>query len=657
MKIHTYRHFIAHVLIFSVLLTSCSTAKTSVADGQLARGEYFDASKTYRKIYNKLDSREHRGLRAEIAYKMAECYRYLGQDARAATAYQNALRYGHPDSSIMLRLAQAQHGQGAYPKAIQSYEEYLRLFPEDNIAKRQLAGARKAENLKKNKTRYIVKNAKSLNTRRSDFAPMFNGDILYFSTTNEKVKGNSRSEITGMKRSDIWMTKKNEYGTWQRPEPVEGELNTEWDEGICSFSPDGSTMYLTRAERNQSADTGTSIYTSRRSDAQWSAPERLNITADTLSSYGHPAVSPSGEWLYFTSDMPGHGGKDLWRINMNEPAGSLENLGDAINTPGDEMFPYMLTDSIMMFASDGHPGLGGLDIFRATLTPSGGWHVENMGAPINSEGDDFGITYASPEHEAGFFSSNRGDVRGYDHIYSFELPDLRILISGTVLDRDEEPVPGAMIRIVGDDGTNRKAHVNPDGTFSFPLQRGVSYVMLAGAKGYLNARQQFTADTAEEDAEYSIDFTLASLTKPNILENIFYDFDRATLRPESREALDELVSLLKDNPNITIEMASHTDRKGTDEYNISLSQRRAKSVVDYLTESGISHDRLQAQGYGKSRPKTVTRRIAREFPQFPEGQLLDEDYVMSLPEADREIADQINRRTEFQVLTIDYDMY
>ena len=214
-----------------------------------------------------------------------------------------------------------------------------------------------------------------------------------------------------------------------------------------------------------------------------------------------------------------------------------------------------------------------------------------------------------------------------------------------------------MIRIVGDDGSNRKAHANPDGTFSFPLQRGVSYVMLAGAKGYLNARQQFTADTAEEDAEYSIDFTLASLTKPNILENIFYDFDRATLRPESREALDELVSLLKDNPNITIEMASHTDRKGTDEYNISLSQRRAKSVVDYLTESGISPDRLKAQGYGKSRPKTVTRRIAREFPQFPEGQLLDEDYVMSLPEADREIADQINRRTEFQVLTIDYDMY
>ncbi|MDE6395611.1 MAG: OmpA family protein, partial [Duncaniella sp.] len=438
---------------------------------------------------------------------------------------------------------------------------------------------------------------------------------------------------------------------------VEGELNSEWDEGICSFSPDGSTMYLTRAVRKPDANTGTDIYTSRRSDAQWSAPVKFEITADTLSSYGHPAVSPSGDWLYFTSDMPGHGGKDLWRINLRERAGSLENLGDAINTPGDEVFPYMLTDSVMIFSSDGHPGLGGLDLFRATLTPSGGWLVENMGAPLNSEGDDFGITYATPGREEGYFSSNRGDGRGYDHLYSFELPDLNVRISGWVLDKDEEPVPNAIIRIVGNDGSNQKAFAKPDGSFSFPLERGVSYVMLAGAKGYLNAKQQFTSDTAEEDAEYGIDFILASISKPNILENIFYDFDKATLRPESRSALDELVGMLRDNPNITIEMASHTDRWGSDEYNISLSQRRAASVVDYLIESGISADRLQAQGYGESRPKTVSKRIAREYPQFPEGQVLDEEYIKSLSEEDQEIADQINRRTEFQVLTTDYQMY
>ncbi len=629
----------------------------SVADEQLARGEYFDAQKTYRKIYNKLNPRTQRKERGEVAAKMAECHTRLGQDARAAAAYQNALRYGYPDSTLLLKLAMAQHGQGNYTQAAATYEEYLRLWPDDKQAQQGLAGARKSAELKRNKTRHIVKNAKLFNSRRSDFSPMFNGDILYFTTTNEKATGTKRSEITGMKRSDIWMARKNERGEWQRPEAVEGELNTEWDEGIMSFSPDGSTMYLTRSIRTPDKDTGVDIYTSSRSDAKWSAPVKFEITNDTLSSYGHPAVSPSGQYLYFTSDMPGHGGKDIWRINLKERAGSLENLGEAINTSGDEVFPYMLTDSIMYFSSDGHPGLGGLDIFKATLTPSGGWLVENMGSPMNSEGDDFGITFATPGREAGYFSSNRGDGRGYDHLYSFELPDLKILISGWVLDKDEEPVPNAVIRIVGNDGSNQKAIAKNDGSFSFPLQRGVSYVMLAGAKGYLNAKQEFTSDTAEEDAEYGIDFILASINKPNIVENIFYDFDKATLRPEAKEALNEVVKMLRDNPNITIEMASHTDRKGSDEYNIALSERRAKSVVDYLIECGIPADRLQYQGYGESRPKTVTKRIAREFPQFEEGQVLDEEFILSLPAEQQEIADQINRRTEFQVLSVDYQMY
>lgn len=651
-----FRHLI-YIVILGIILGACSGAKMSVADEQFARGEYFDAQKTYRKIYNKLNPREQRTLRGEVAAKMGECHTRLGQDARAAAAYQNALRYGYGDSTLLLQLAMAQHGQGNYAQAVKTYEQYLELWPDDQQARQGLVGAKKSAELKKNKTRHVVKNAKLFNSRRSDFSPMFNGEILYFTTTNEKVTGNKRSEITGMKRSDIWMARKNERGEWQRPEPVEGELNSEWDEGIMSFSPDGSTMYLTRSIRTPEKDTGVDIYTSTRSDAQWSAPVKFEITNDTLSSYGHPAVSPSGEFLYFTSDMPGHGGKDIWRINLRERYGSLENLGDAINTPGDEEFPYMLTDSIMYFSSDGHPGLGGLDIFRATLQPSGGWLVENMGSPINSEGDDFGITFANPGKEAGYFSSNRGDGRGYDHLYSFELPDLKILISGWVLDKDEEPVPNAIIRIVGNDGSNQKAVARNDGSFSFPLQRGVRYVMLAGAKGYLNAKQEFTSDSAEEDAEYGIDFILASISKPNIVENIFYDFDKATLRPESKEALDGLSQMLRDNPNITIEMASHTDRWGSDEYNIKLSERRAKSVVDYLISSGIQADRLQYQGYGKSRPKTVTKRIAREFPQFVEGQTLDENFILSLPEDQQEIADQINRRTEFQVLSVDYRMY
>ncbi len=641
----------------AAIMSGCRGPKLAVADEQMQRGEYYDASVTYRKIYNKLTKAEERPLRGQVALKMAECYQQLNLYSRAAAAYQNAIRYGAADTLTTLKLAQALHADAKYPQAVKAYEEYLSMRPTDITAQEGLAGARMGA-AKDGATRYVVKPAKLINSRRSDYAPMYldrSLDQLYFTTTNEKVTGSKKSEITGLKKADIWRMTKNERGEWQRPEAVEGELNTEAEEGIVSFSPDGNTMYLTRARREPNANTGVEIYTSQRSDAQWSAPVKFEITADTLSSYGHPAVSPSGEYLYFTSNMPGgSGGYDLWRINLREKAGSLENLGEFINTPGDEMFPYLRTDSVMYFASDGHPGFGGLDLFRAEMRPSGGWSVTNMGRPVNSAGDDFGITYG--QGESGFFSSNRGDARGYDNIYTFELPDLKITISGWVLDKDEEPVPGAVIRIVGNDGSNQKQVARDDGSFSFPLQRGVSYVMMAGARGYLNGRQEFTSDTAEEDAEYGVDFILASINKPVVVDNIFYDFDRATLRPESKAALDELAQVLRDNPNVTIEMASHTDRHGTEQYNIDLSGRRARSVIDYLISVGIAPDRLQSQGYGETRPKTITKRLAREYPQFEEGTVLTEEYIETLSPEDADAADQINRRTEFQVLSIDYGL-
>lgn len=642
------------------LLASCGGAKLSVANEQYDRGEYFEAQKTYRKVYNKLTKREERPQRGVVAYKMGLCYEKLGMSARASSAFANAIRYNYPDSTAILKMAKSLQAEGKYAAAVKAYEDYLKLDPKSDTAQIGLSGCKWAMERKATPTRYIVRQSKLLNSRRADYAPMFidpsAADVLYFTTTNEKVTGDKKSEITGMKKGDIWMSKKNEKGEWQRPEALEGELNTEMDEGVCSFTPDGQTMYLTRARREPNASTSVEIFTSQRSDAKWSAPVKYEILNDTVSAVGHPSVSADGKWLYFTSDMPGgQGGRDIWRINLLDKQGSLENMGEFINTPGDEMFPYSRTDSILYFASDGHPGFGGLDIFKATLTPSGGWKVENMGSPVNSAADDFGITFG--QGESGFLTSNRGDGRGYDHIYSFVLPDLEIWISGWVLDRDEEPVPNAVIRIIGKDGSNQKAVANPDGSFRFPLQRGVDYVMLAGAKGYLNAKQEFTTDIAEEDAEYNVDFILASINKPVLIDNIFYDFDKAMLRDESKAALDEMAQIMRDNPNITIEMASHTDRVGSDEYNIGLSQRRAKSVIDYLISVGIKADRLQWQGYGKSRPKTITKKLARLYPQFKEGDVLTPEYIENLSEEDAEAADQINRRTEFQVLSIDYEMY
>lgn len=640
-----------------LLLGGCRGARLSVADEQMERGEYYEAARTYRKIYNKLKKPSERSLRAEVAYKLGNAHSRLSQSARAAGAYRNALRYGHPDSLLYRHIAQALHADGKYAEAADAYRQYLMLAPGDAIARTGLKGATDAAWMRQHHTRYKVANAKLFNSRRSDFSPQIQGDKLYFTTTNEKVTGDAHSEVTGIKRGDVWEVSKDEQGKWQRPEPVKGELNSAADEGIISFSPDGRTMYLTRALRRNDADTKVEIVTSARSDASWGEARRFDLIEDTVANYGHPSVDPTGTYIYFTSDRGGtHGSYDIWRMRLDATAGTLpENLGPAINTSGREMFPYAYSDSILYFASDGHPGMGGLDIFRATLNPGGGWKVENMGVPLNSQADDFGITFF-PGRNAGYFSSGRADARGYDHIFSFELPDLDISISGYVTDLEEEPIAGARIRIIGRDGSNRRAVSRDDGSFSFTIERGVSYLMQAGAKGYLNARQEFTADSAEEDAAYEVDFMLASLTSPNVVENIFYDYDKATLRPESALALDSLATLLKENPSITVEMSSHTDRVGSDAYNNALSERRAKSVVDYLIAAGIPPERLQWKGYGKTRPKSVTKRIARLYPQFPEGQVLDEEYVNSLSDEDRAAADQINRRTEFKVTSTDFEL-
>ncbi|MBR6283875.1 MAG: OmpA family protein [Muribaculaceae bacterium] len=653
---------ILHIIIAALLIgvvwgaVGCKGAKITEADEAYDRGEYNDAAVIYRKVYNKLTKREDRWLRGEVAYMMGLCYRKLNQNSRASAAFQSAIRYEYEDSMALFYLAEAQQREGRYADAIENYRAFMEYVPDHYQSQIGIRGCQMAPQWKQDGSRYIVKQAKLFNSRRADFAPMLLGqdfDQLYFTSSREQATGDAKSEITGTKKSDVFFSKLDDKGKWSRPAPVEGELNTEWDEGMTAFSPDGSTMYLAKAIR-KNAPSSIDIYTSSRSEAKWGAAQKFEITADTLSAYCDPAVSTNGTWLYFSSDMPGgQGGKDLWRINIKDKHGTLENLGDQINTPGDERFPYCRTDSILYFASDGHPGMGGLDLYKATLQPSGKWYIENMGSPMNSAYDDFGITFG--KGESGYFSSNRGDARGYDHIFSFEKPELKVWISGYVVDKDDEPVPNAIIRIVGDDGSNQKSVAKPDGSFRFDLQRGVSYVMLAGADGYLNSKQEFESDIEEADAEYNVDFILAAMNKPQVIENIFYDYDKAVLRDESKEALDAMVQVLKDNPHIIIEMASHTDRIGSDRYNNSLSERRAQSVVDYLIKSGIARDRLKPHGYGKTRPKVVTKRIEKLYPQFHEGDVLNEEFIEKLSDEDKAAADQVNRRTEFQVISTNYD--
>lgn len=655
-------HFTIYILFLLIVssLYSCKSAKLSDAEEKQRIGEYYEAAAIYRKVYTKTSPKK-RDLRGYIAYRMAECNRLINNTAKATSAYMNAIRYDYPDSTVYLRMGQMLQKTGRYPEAIKNYDIYRENDPSNLLAINGIQGCELAPGWKKNPTRYEVRRMDKFNSRRGEFSPMLAGDKydqLYFASSRSKDKDAKVSAITGQNNNNLFLVKQDEKGAWLAPVELEDEVNTEYDEGTPSFSPDGNTMYYTYCAQDPEGPRTAEIYISTRSSAKWGKGTRATIVKDSVTALGHPSISPDGKYLYFVSDaVGGFGGKDIFRARVaGNDFGPMENLGEEINTPGDEMFPYVRDSVTLYFASNGHPGMGGLDLFKATQDSTGKWKVENLGAPINSMADDFGITFAGKE-ERGFFCSNRNDARGYDHIYSFERPTITIFIEGIVNDVDEYPIEDATVRIVGKDGLNVKVPVKKDGTYRVELERDIRYVMMASARGYLNQNYELHTGPEEKNETYIVDFFLSPISKPVVIDNIFYDFDKATLRPESKKALDEMIKMLNDNPNVTIELGAHTDRKGTDQYNERLAQRRAQSVVDYLIAGGIEAARLEAKGYGESVPKTINKKMAKQFDFLKEGDVLTEEFILALPPEQQEIADQINRRTEFKVLRTNYNLF
>lgn len=648
------------LLMLCMLLMACGADRALKQGDQLyATGDYFDAAAQYRKAYSQTSPKE-RTQRGQIALRQAECYRRINYTTRAITAYRNALRYKQGDSATCMALGQQLLKVGQYKEAAKVMTEMLDSCPQNSMAQALLASARKAPQWKKEGSRYKVKREDVFNSRRSDYSPVLAGaehDRLYLTSTRNEATGDDISGITGTKNADIFMAQKDEQGRWQRPQVIDTELNSNADEGACCLSPDGRTMYLTSCLSDERYPRFATIVTSRRSDATWNKPQPLPITRDTLSLYAHPAVSPDGQWLYFVSDMPGGmGGKDLWRVRLTEAGmGGVENLGAPVNTPGDEMFPTFRPNGDLYFSSDGHEGMGGLDIYIAHPTASG-WTIEHPGYPLNSMGDDFGMTFEGNKNR-GFFSSNRGDAHGWDHIYSFENPEIIQTVKGWVYEREGYELPQAVVYMVGNDGTNLRLSVMNNGSFTQTVRPGVDYVLMASCPGYLNHQTELHVVETEESQEHVLQFPLASITAPVLIDNIHYDFDRATLRPESMAALDSLVTLLNTNPYVAIELSAHCDYKGKGDYNKRLSQRRAEAVVRYLTAHGISADRLTAVGYGKEQPKTIKHRLAVRYPFLQENTVLTEDFIKTLTPEQQEICNQLNRRTEFRVTNTTYGMF
>ncbi|MDD6818020.1 MAG: OmpA family protein [Prevotellaceae bacterium] len=654
--------FALAMTIVVCILTGCGAdSYMKKGDKYYALGEYYDAATQYKKAYSATSAKD-RDDRGKRALKMAECYRRLNYTQKAVAAYNNAIRYKQTDSLTFLYLGQQLMKTGNYKEAAKAFQRMLDSVPQCQQAQIGLKSATSAPKWKEQGSQYTVKKENFFNSRRADYSPMLagdNNDQLFFTSTRNQAQGDELSGITGTKNGDIFVSVKDEKGKWTKPEAVQGELNTEYDEGACAFTPDSKTMYLTQCLADPSYPRFATICKSNRADASWSKVTTEALTKDTLSSYAHPAVSPDGEWLYFTSDMPGGmGGYDIWRVRIGgKSMGGVENVGTPINSEGDEMFPTFRPNGDLYFSSNGHPGMGGLDIFIAKPDSLGnGWTLEHPGYPLNSQGDDFGMTFEGL-HNRGFFSSNRGDAKGWDHIYSFVNPEIIQTVKGWVYEKDGYELPSALVYMVGNDGTNLKLNVKGDGSFVQEIKPDVDYVFLGTCKGYLNHKEQLRVEKPTESEEYVLQFPLASITAPVLIDNIFYDFDKATLRPESMASLDELIKLLNENPNVTIELSAHCDYRGPAAYNKDLSQRRAEAVVEYLIAHGIDRQRLSPVGYGKEKPKVARKKLTEKYPFLKVDDVLTEEFILKLDPEQQEICNQLNRRTEFIVLRTTYGMF
>ena len=677
------------ILITLLLFSSCGIQKrVKKADKKFAIGEYYVAADLYKSCYSHLNSKKDRELKGYVAYKQGECYRLIN-NPRAASCYQSALRlkYHMQDSTIFLNCGMALQYQGKYKDAAKSYELYLQSHPDNYVAQAGRYACNKIDEWKRETSRYKVSEAKEFNQRRtSNFAPMFIGDntdaLMFASNRQEKQKGTKKlkrpSNVTGQQLFQLYQTRKNAAGEWEDITLAEGLYDAPEEEqkndstggkqagtaemGVCSFTSDGRTMYFTYSKPINGKDLGAKIYRSDRASGEWGSPQEVKLFNDSSITVGHPALNAAGDTLYFSSDAPGgEGGKDIWCAEWDGSAWlNPQPLGKGINTSADEMYPYVHADGTLYFASNGHPGYGGLDIYKAerdtNFTDSVVWVLYNMGAPFNGTGDDFGITFAGNTQD-GFFSSNRNEKKGYDKIYRFVLPEMEFLVEGAVNDEQGNPIADAKLRIVGSDGTNSKVNARHDGTYKIKLKKDVKYVMLATARGYLNAKEQWNTLGLKDSKTYEKNFALSPISRPVKMDNIFYEFGRWELTKASEEELNRLVKLLNDNPNITIELSAHTDLVGNDEYNLDLSQKRAQSCCNYLLSQGIESERLTPVGYGKTKPVIADKNLNKQYPWIPVDQALDETFILSLPADKQEICNQINRRTEFKVLKTTYKLY
>lgn len=630
--------------------------KAQKAYDAFTAGEYFESIDFFKDAFSKTRDRAEK---AELTFMVAECYRLTNNPRNAESWYKkiSGKEYAKPEATLLY--AESLRKNGKFETAIEEYKNYKLLVPSDYRADLGIRSCELAIEWMDYPEPYEVVENKDLNSRKSDFAASYARDdfgLVFLTSSRDEATGKNDHGATGQNFTDIFESRLDKKGKWSTPVPVDG-INTEFEEGTPSFTADYREVYFTRCTAGKRENKACEIYTSRIEGDGWAEPKKIEILADSIV-VAHPAISPDGLELYFVSDLAnGFGGKDIYvvrRETENSEWASPQSLGPDINTRGDELFPFVRRDGSLYFASDGHVGMGGLDIYKAEPQPDGSWIVDNMKYPINTFADDFAISFMGDE-EKGLFSSTRKG-RGNDELYNFELPPLKFSVRGLVKDeKSGDIIVQAGVQLIASDGTTVRVESSDAGEFRFLLKQDVDYIFLASKQGYLNGKEKETTRGQDKSREFLTTIVMTSIDKPIELPNILYDFGKWDLRPESMVSLDKLVETLNDNPNVTIELMSHTDSRDTEAYNMDLSQKRAQSVVNYLIQKGIDTERLSAKGYGESSPKVVDAAINSNYSFLTLDFNLSKSFIDDLAnEEQREIAHQINRRTEFKVLRTDY---
>lgn len=651
------------VSVFVLTATSAFSQKVlKKADASFEVGQYYSAINYYKQAY----AAAPKDKKGAILYKTGYSCQRINDLKGAETYYKKAITSNFEDPIVYYNLGEVLKGQNKYAEAIVEYNNYKAKGGNAKKADLGVKSCELAQQWKDAPLRYKMENMALINSKESDYAPSFADkkyQTLLFTSRRPGTTGGEVDANTGANKSDVYQTKVDKNGKWSTPTLIAPTINSKYNDGVAHVSKKGDMIFFTRSPEAANKQMKPNIFMAKKQGNTWGDPQVLPFCIDTVA-FGHPYLSADGKVLYFASRMSGgYGGADIWFSTYDAKAnvwGKPVNAGPAVNTEGDELYPTLSDDGKKLyFSSNYHPGLGGLDIFVAEgennkyTKP-----VENLKFPINSPADDFQIIFEGKKQK-GYLTSNREGGKGSDDIWSFYLPSLNFSARGLVSSEGGrtgkgvgEPVENVKVKIVGSDGSIKEFTTTKDGSYKLEkLKENTTYTVSTetgpqsksatfNRDGYLANKDQRIISTAglDKSKEFVADFSVKPVEKEIRMPEIIYDLGKADLRPESKDSLLFLFNILKDNPSIVVELNSHTDSRGKADANMTLSQARAQSCVDFLVkEKGIPAERMVAKGYGLS-------------------QLLisDAEIAKAKTKEEKEALHQKNRRTSFRILNFNY---